>query len=132
MFREQQGLNFALRYITQCSKLSPQGRFQKQFFLEPDRHRDDKRAEAFGGISQVGFQQPLEFEQWLVVENDMVDVIQLESCFVKAIFDGAAREAGIVLFAGKTFLLGGGNDAAVDQQYGSTVVIIGGYSQDAG
>ena len=42
----------------------------------------------------------------------------------KAIFDGVSREAGIMLFAGKSLLLGGGNNFPIANQGGSAVVII--------
>jgi hypothetical protein len=46
------------------------------------------------------------------------------------VFDGMDRKAGVVLYAGKPFFLGCGEDLAVPDETGRTVVIKGGNAQD--
>jgi hypothetical protein len=49
--------------------------------------------------SQVGFQQPLEFQERLVVEDDVIDILQGNPRFGQAVLDRVAREARIMLLA---------------------------------
>ena len=56
-----------------------QGGLQIELFLQPDRHGRDKGAEAPRRIGQVGLQQPLELDQRLVVEDDLIDIGQRDT-----------------------------------------------------
>ncbi len=112
-------------------ELPAQQRLQVKLLLEPYRHGRQKRAKAPRRISDVRLEQALEFEQRLVVENDVIDVFEADAGFAQTVLDGAARKAGVVLAAREALLLGGGRDPAVDDQCRSTVVIEGGDAENA-
>src|SRR5690606_1168969 len=65
---------------------------QVELAAEPNGHRLGERNEARGSIRQVGFQQPLELEQRLVVETDVVDVGGSQAGFLQAELHGPARK----------------------------------------
>jgi hypothetical protein len=48
----------------------------EQLFAEPERHGFDERCKPARRESKVGFQQPLELEERLVVKHDVVDIAQ--------------------------------------------------------
>jgi hypothetical protein len=49
----------------------------EQLFLEPERDRHLERAEAPRRERNIGLEQPLEFQERLVVEGDVVDLGEL-------------------------------------------------------
>ena len=61
----------------------------------------------------------------------MVHLVEADPALVEAVLDGLPGEAGIVLLAGETLLLGGGHDPPVVDQSGRAVVIEGGDPEDA-
>ena len=76
-----------------------------------------------GTVGEVGFEQALELDEWLVVEDDAVDVLEFDAPGAQAIVDGEARIAGIEFLAGEALFLRGGNDATVlDQRCGAVVI----------
>src|SRR3984957_20952095 len=87
--------------------------FLEQLFLEPERNRHFERAKATRRKRYIGFQQPLEFEERLVVEHDMVEAVGVDAGFRPEIGDGVVRKIRVMLLAGKALLLRGGDDAAL-------------------
>ena len=75
------------------------------------------------GEREVGLDQPFEFQEWLVVEYDVVDVAQRDAAGFEAIGKRAARKSGVILPATETLLLGGSHDPAILDQGGRAVVI---------
>ena len=70
-----------------------------------------------GREGQIGLQQPLELQQRLVVEADVVEIARASRPGLgQAVVDGVLRKPGVVLLAGEAFFLGGGDDPAVDDQ----------------
>ena len=55
-------------------QLAPQQILLKQLLANPDRDRRRERAEAARREGDVGFEQPLELQERLFVEDDIVDV----------------------------------------------------------
>ena len=95
----------------------------KQLLLDPDRQRDAKRAQAAWRESEIGFEQALEFEERLVVEDDVIDRAKLDLGLVQAILDGVARKPGVVLLAGEALLLRRRDDPAIgDERRGAVMV----------
>src|SRR5579859_6108763 len=99
----------ALQFLAQQSLL-------EQLFLEPDRQRHAERGKAARREGEIGFEQPLECEEWFVVEDDVVDSGRADLGFVETILDGVAGKPGIVLLAGEAFLLRGSDDPTVGYQ----------------
>ena len=102
----------------------------KQLFAQPERDRHLEGGEPARRHRDVGFQQPLEFEEWLVVEYDMVEFVGRDAGFGEAIGDRVVRERGVVLAAGETLLLRRRDDPAVFDQRGRAVVVEGGNAED--
>ena len=103
----------------------------EQLFLQPQRDRHLERAEAARRQRDIGLQQPLEFEERLVVEHDVVERVHRGARLRKTRRDGVVREGRVVLLAGEALLLRGGDDAAVLDQRRGAVVIEGGNPEDA-
>ena len=103
----------------------------KQLFLQPQRQRVSKRIEATRRKSQVGFQQPVELQERLVVEGDEVQLARLQTADGQTSPDSLQRKGRIVLDAGKTFFLGSGDDTAVNHQGRGSIVVISREPQDA-
>ena len=64
-------------------------------------------------IGEVGLEQPLELDERLVVEDDVVDVVERDLAFAQAILDRVGREVGVVLLAREALFLRGRDDLAV-------------------
>ena len=94
-----------------------------QFLLQPLRHGMDERAVATGRVGEVGLKQPLELQERLVVEPDVVEVSGAEPSLVQAVVDGLDGKPGVVLGAREPLLLRRGHNATVDQDRGRRVVV---------
>ena len=98
-------------------------RLLKQLLPQPQRQRHAERREAARAVGEVGLQQALEFDEWFVVEDDAIDVLELDVAGVQAIVDCEPRVASIEFFPGEALFLCRGNDAAVlDQRCGAVVI----------
>src|ERR1700686_3978309 len=95
---------------------------REQLFAQPQRQRHPKRVDPARRKRKIGLEQTLELEKWLVVECDEIDLVGAPRRR-EAIFDRAARKSGVLLLAGEALFLGGGDDLAVVDQGGRTVVI---------
>ncbi len=60
------------------------------------------------------FEQPLEFEQRLVVESDVIELRWREPGFGQTVVNCLLRKAGVVLLAAEAFFFGCGDDLAID------------------
>jgi hypothetical protein len=81
--------------------------FEEDLLLDPDGDGRQKGSVPPGGEGVVGFQEAFEFQEGLVVENDGVQIGQADPGLFEAEGDGPGGEAGVVLFPGEAFLLGG-------------------------
>ena len=105
--------------------------FWNSFSLQPERDRHAERAEAARREGEVGLEQPLELQERLVVEDDVVDVAELDAGLGQAVVDRVRGKARIVLLAGEALLLRRGDDAPVLDQRGGAVVVEGRDAEDA-
>ena len=103
---------------------------QVQLLLQPDRQTRQELAEAPRGVSQIGFQQPLEFEQGLLIEHDVVEFLRGKARGLEAVIDCVQGEAAVVLDSRESLLLSGRDDLAVAHEGRRTVMIEGRDSQD--
>src|SRR5262249_17428394 len=90
---------------------------------EPQRNGLGERGESAGGEGQVGLQEALELEEWLVVKHDVVHLRETASSVAEAIFDRMAWEAGVVLLPWEPLLLSCRHAASVRHERGGAVVI---------
>ena len=62
-------------------------------------------------------------------ENDVVEITQRDIAFAQAVVDGQARETGVVLLAGESLFLSGGQKLTVSEECRGTVMIVSGYAK---
>ena len=103
----------------------------EQLFPDPDRDRHRERSEAARREAEIGFEQPLEFQERLLVEHDIIDVLERDTGLFEAIANRVDRKARVVLLAREALFLRRRDDLAVDQQRRGAVVIEGGNAEDA-
>ena len=103
--------------------------FLEQLLAHPQRDGHLKGAQPRGSEGDVSFEQPLEFQERFVVENNVVEIGQARAGLGEAKFHGVSGEARIVLFASEALLLSGGDDIAIAHQRGCAVVIERGNSK---
>lgn len=80
--------------------------------------------------SVISFEQPLKFEQRLVVKCDGIELVEPQTCLPETIAHRIGRERRVVLFPGKTLLLRSGNQLPVAQNGCCCVVVKSGYAED--
>src|SRR5271157_4828926 len=85
--------------------------WQPEFLMDPKWHRHEERAEPSWRDRKVGFEQPLELEERLLVEGHVVNVLRLQTAFRKAVVNGMAREPVVVLHAREALLLRSRDDS---------------------
>ena len=98
MLAEQQPLRVEI--LGEFLKLVAQQVLLKQLLPQPERDRHLEGAESARRKRDVGFQQPLEFEERLVVEHDVIELAGRNAGFCKAIGNGVVRKRGVVLSCG--------------------------------
>ncbi len=128
MLREHQLLCIELG-IVHLQRLR-QDRLLEQLFLEPDRQRPSERLEALRRKGQIGLEQPLEFQEGLFVEDDIINAGKLAARFLQAPGKRVVRKAGIVFAAGEALLLRRRDDPSLPHQRHRTVVVEGRDSQN--
>jgi len=96
---------------------------QVQLLLEPDGQAREELAESAGGVGQVGLQEAFEFEQGLLIEDDVVEVLRTRSGGLEAVVHGMGGEPAVVLDPREPLLLGGRDDLPVPHEGGGAVVI---------
>ena len=125
MLVEQQGRNALRRNAGDGCDFLAQSGLEQQFLLKPHRQRRHERAQAPRREGKIGFQQALEFEQRLVVEDDPIDVLHSKAALLQAEIHRAGGKGSVVLLAREPLLLGGSAQASVRNQSRGAVVIIG-------
>src|SRR6185295_9641503 len=76
--------------------------FLKELFLQPQRHRLAERLEPARRKSKIGGEQPLEFQERLVVKGNVVDALIPDAAGFQAIAHGIGRKSGVMLLAAET------------------------------
>jgi len=84
-----------------------------QLFADPQRHRHHVRTEAARRAGDIRGQQPLELDERLLVEGDVIQLCGGDARFAQAVLDSPCRKRRIVLLAGEPFFLRGGDDPSV-------------------
>src|SRR4029077_9427789 len=99
-------------------------------FLYPERTGLQEGAEPPGRHTQVGFENPFELEQRLVVKADESQVPERDPGGPEAVLDRVRGQAGIPFLSGETLLLRRGGDPAVGQKTGGAVMVEGGDAEN--
>src|SRR5438105_11384321 len=84
-----------------------------QLLPEPRLHRSDECAAGARVCGGVTSHDSLEFEQRLFVENDVVELIRLQTSGFEAVVRGVDRQAGVVFGARKALFFGRGNELTI-------------------
>src|SRR5260370_32119722 len=95
----------------------------KELLAKPERHGHLERPQTAGREGEVSLQQALEFQERLVIEHRVIDLVQRYAFLRQAVFDGMRRKSGIVLLAAEALFLGRRDNLAVADQ-GSRAVMI--------
>ena len=69
----------------ELGQVLPQQPFLEQLLLEPERNRHAERAKAARRERKVGLEQPLELDERLLVEHDVVEVAGAQARFREAV-----------------------------------------------
>jgi hypothetical protein len=129
MFGEHQARCIEVR--VDLAQFTDEHALLKQLFAEPERHGFHERRKSARRESKIGFQQPLELEEWLVVKHHVVDVAQSGAGRFQAIANRLMRKAFVELLAREAFLMGRGDDFAVADESGGAIMVICGDPKNA-
>ena len=105
---------------------------QPQLAAQPQRHGHDVGTQAPRRRGEVGLQQPLEFQQRLLVETHEIELRDADASFAQAIRHRVRGKGGIVFLAREPFFLRGGDDASVLDQARRRIVVEGRDTEDPG
>jgi len=83
-----------------------------QLLAQPQRHAHQEELEAPGGVGDIGLEQPVEFQQRLVVERDEIQLLGRDPALREAEVHGVLGEVVVVLLAREALFLGRRHDAA--------------------
>ena len=103
---------------------------QVELLTQPQGHALTERSESHRRVRQIRLKEPVEFEERLVVERDVIEFGRVNPRFPKTVLDRKFGESVVVLLARKPLFLGRGNDLTISNQTCGAVVIKGGNSQD--
>src|SRR3954452_21371812 len=129
MLTEKQPL-FPIVVRRKAFELLSQQALLEQLFFDPNRQGHAKRAEPAGCERQIGLEQSFEFQERLVVKDDIVDLAELDTSLLKTIPHCILRKTRVVLLAGETLLLGRCGNTPLHDKGGRTVVVKGRDSED--
>src|SRR5437870_362197 len=116
------GASFVIDAVRFC-ELSADEIRHPQLFFHPQRYRFQERTESRRRVVEISLQQPIKFQQWLIVKADIVQLIRGNAGFFKTITSRMQREIMIVFDAREAFFLGGRDNLSVDDKAGGRVMI---------
>jgi len=85
----------------------------KELLTEPKRNSHLERPETPGREGDIGLQETLKLQKWLVIKHDVVNLIETRTFLGEAIVNRMRRKASVVLFPAEALLLCGGNNLAI-------------------
>jgi hypothetical protein len=112
-------------------QLGEQRPLHVQLLPHPDRDGHAEARETRGRVGEIGFDQPLELHQRLLVEGDVVEIGRLQPPGLEAVLDRVDGKTGVVFAPAEALLLGRRHDAAVHHQRRGAVVVKRGNAQNA-
>src|SRR5437667_1487832 len=102
-----------------------------ELLAEPQGKGLEVRPETSRRVRGVGFEQPDELHERLLVEANQIDLVYSDAALAQAVRDRMRRKACVVLLAREPLFLSGGNDVAVDKEACGRVVVVSRNSEDA-
>src|SRR3954465_6896816 len=109
MLGEKQALGYSVD-IGDFRELVGEQLLLEKLLLQPERNCHAEGAETTRRESQIGFEQPFEFQERLVIKRDLIDVFEIDAGRLEAVADRALGKAAVVALARKPFLLCSGDD----------------------
>src|SRR5258705_8553821 len=102
-----------------------------KLLLHPKRQGFEEGTETGRSVVEIGLEETIEFQQGLVVEANVVELIGCYACFAQAVANRVKGKIVVVLDAGESLFLRRGHDFAVNDQAGSGIVIESGDAKNA-
>ena len=89
---------------------------QIQFFTQPVGECRGKSPPSARCHRQIGLEQAREFQHWLVIKHNRIQVLHPQISLLQAVMDCLNGKLGIVFLTGETLLLRGGNNFSMANQ----------------
>src|ERR1035437_7297202 len=102
----------------------------EQLLFHPERTRHQELSEPHRRGPEIGLEDALELEDWLVVEADVGEILRGDPGLTQAVRDGACRKAVIPFLSRESLFRGRRHDLAVPDQGRRAVVIEGRNAED--
>src|SRR5688572_33467824 len=102
----------------------------EELLFDPYRHRGRKAAQAGGREGVIRLEQPLEFQEWLVVEGDRAQLVERDPRLLEHEAAGMNRKRRIVPASREALLLRRRDDPAVDEQRRGAIAVVGGDAEN--
>ena len=96
-----------------------------KLLFQPQRHRLTEAAETGWGKGQVGLNQPIKFQERLLVKHHKIELGRRKLGLFQAVFDGFGRKVIVVLFSRESLLLGCRKDLSIPDESGRRIMIEG-------
>src|SRR5262245_31864880 len=74
-----------------------------ELLTEPQGHRRHERAKSRGRIRRIGLEQAIEFQQRLVVEGDVIELVGVDARLTQAVIHGVLRKPVVMLLPREAF-----------------------------
>src|SRR5918993_5045301 len=102
---------------------------QQELFFQPHGHGGKKRLETARGKTDVGFEEPLEFDKRLVIEHNVCEILDSDPSFVQTILNGMTWKTWVMLLSRKALFLRRRNDLAILHKTGGAVMVVRGNTE---
>src|SRR5271155_423087 len=103
----------------------------EEFLAHPERNRHLEGTQPPWREGDIGFQKALEFQERLVVKNDVVDGGEIHARESETELHGMGGKARVVFLAGEALFLRRGDDLSITKKSRRTVVVERGNAEDA-
>jgi hypothetical protein len=97
---------------------------QQELFFQPHGHGGKKRLETPRRKTEVGFEEPLEFDKRLVIEHHVFEILDSDPSFIQTILNGMTWKTWIMLLSRKALFLRRRNNLAILHKTGSAVMVV--------
>jgi hypothetical protein len=104
--------------------LLPKKVSQQELFFQPHGHGGKKRLETTRRETEVGFEEPLEFDKRLVIEHNVFEILDSDPSFVQTILNGMTWKTWIMLLSRKALFLRRRDDLAILHKTGGAVMVV--------
>jgi hypothetical protein len=97
---------------------------QQELLFQPHGHGGKKRLETTRSETDIGFEEPLEFDKRLVIEHNVFEILDSDTSFVQTILNGMTWKTWIMLLSRKALFLRRSDDLAILNKTGGAVMVV--------